>query len=93
VSGMPSVTIRKGTEGFMVDAHEPGTWWVWKTETTDVPLICCPQCKGIINMGADHAIAEDGTVTPSCKCLTSYCSFHANVRLERWRPPAPPKVF
>ena len=32
----------------------------------------------------DHAIAEDGTVTPSLDCPEDGCAFHEFVKLEGW---------
>lgn len=45
-----------------------------------------PQCKRLITLSINHKIADDGTVTPSCVCPTSYCQYHANVKLQDWKP-------
>jgi hypothetical protein len=49
-------------------------------------LLCCPKCAIDGDLG-NHAIAPDGTVTPSCVCRD--CGWHDNVKLIGWDPSAP----
>ena len=66
------------------DNGAPGHWWLWKTPTSDVVMVCCPKCKRLIHLSEEHEISADGTVTPSCVCPTGYCDFHAQVKLAGW---------
>jgi hypothetical protein len=54
-------------------------------------MVCCPKCKRLIHLSAEHEISEDGTVAPSCVCPTGYCDFHAQVKLAGWVVPAKPE--
>lgn len=82
-----TVMMRKSLEPFLAGLGVPGRWWVWPLAVgSKVVMICCPECRRIISISDDHKIADDGTVTPSCKCPTGYCDFHAKVKLEGWEP-------
>lgn len=88
MAGVQAVTVARSDESFLAGLGVPGHWWLWKGGEGNMILVCCPRCKKIIHLGEEHAVASDGTVTPSCKCPTSYCDFHAMVKLEGWMPPA-----
>lgn len=59
----------------------PGTWNLWTTGKRRV-LFSCPKCgdTGLL----DHAVASDGSVTPSVQCTKPGCGFHENIRLSGW---------
>lgn len=46
----------------------------------------CPSGHVLQVSRAVHAIAADGTCSPSFVCATRGCSFHEHVRLEGWEP-------
>jgi hypothetical protein len=47
-----------------------------------VVSIKCPLCGR--GMSVPHAIAADGTLTPSVVCPYEYCTWHEYVRLGGW---------
>ena len=47
-------------------------------------MVACPGCGQLASL-SEHAIAADGTVSPSLICPYDGCSFHEWVRLEGWR--------
>lgn len=74
-----------------VRRHETGTsfkrctWWpLWLTDgRLTATVICNNYHLGTLE---DHAIAADGTVTPSLECPDDGCAFHENVQLVGWDP-------
>jgi len=67
----------------------PHTWYPVPWSTGKSAVINCPQCgkSARLGQGADgHAIADDGTVTPSLICPHAPCPFHDHCRLEGWTP-------
>jgi len=84
-------------------------WRVWATPVggSRFVLMTCPKCglesrltgpiklvHGAMDRQGGHAIADDGTVTPSVecpagdphRCPSDACGFHQNVKLEGWEP-------
>ena len=55
-----------------------GVWEHWRGKV----LASCPQCGGVAVL--DHAVAADGTVSPSMECPYAGCEFHESVRLVGW---------
>jgi hypothetical protein len=49
--------------------------------------ICCPDCGVVGMLGGNHAVADDGTVTPSDVCQYPPCTFHDFVVLDDWARP------
>jgi len=66
------------------DEFTRGSWKPF-TKATGEPsaAFTCPVC-GTTGMLFDHAIAPDGTVTPSVVCPKEGCTFHEMIRLEGW---------
>lgn len=59
----------------------PGPWWATiKRDGRDLVQVKCPH--GHIADLIDHAITDDGAVTPSLVCPEEGCGFHAFVNLE-----------
>lgn len=66
----------------------PGTWWWMKGQAG--PTVSCPVCQKLhmlplVAVGGEelfHAIAADGTVSPSVICTR--CDWHDRIRLEGW---------
>ena len=56
--------------------HGPGTWRAVRSDTA--VRVSCPRCG--YDAELDHAIAPDGTVTPSLDCPGG-CGFHEHVKL------------
>lgn len=52
-------------------------WWFWK----GLVMLQCPNghCCHL-----PHAIAADGTVTPSAVCPVTGCGFHEHLKLDGW---------
>ncbi len=51
--------------------------------------VCCPDCGVHLMLSHEnHAIAPDGTVTPSLVCSNTHdaCAWHVFARLEGWPP-------
>ena len=78
--------------------REPGTWGIGGTDGQRTwACFTCPKCEERYAVGyRRHAIAEDGTVSPSFVCVTPGCTFHEYIRLVGWnlgslqpRPDAP----
>lgn len=45
----------------------------------------CPTCRRGVSIAKDvHAIAPDGTVTPSFVCKQYGCTFHEHIVLVGW---------
>jgi hypothetical protein len=80
------VEIRKSLKSFMSGFGIPGHWWIWKAPVADVVLVCCPQCRHMIDITESYTILNDGIVTPACKCPTSYCEFKGPLKLLDWVP-------
>lgn len=57
----------------------PGTFFA-----DDLALITCDQRHTLRMSGRVHAIAADGTVTPSWVCRYYGCKFHQHIRLAGW---------
>lgn len=66
---------------------EPGEWKpaIDASNGKRSASIVCPLCKQ--RSWLDHAIADDGTVSPSIVCPTEGCTFHVAGRLLSWDPP------
>lgn len=62
----------------------PG-WWPLETPTGRSAVVRCPECGTCATL-TGHAIAADGTVTPSLACPTEGCTFHVYAVLEGWTP-------
>ncbi len=68
----------------------PGPWWRpvllahVEGEERMSASIMCPNNHYATLM--DHAIADDGTVTPSVVCFVDGCGFHEFIKLEGWPP-------
>ncbi len=58
-----------------------GSWWRASLSPIVVSLKC-PSCGR--SMCIPHAIAADGTVTPSVICPYENCGWHVFVRLGGW---------
>ena len=62
-----------------------GPWW-WRTETPGMTYrpvwMRCPY--GHLGTLGDHAVADDGTITPSVQCPEPGCRWHETVRLDDW---------
>lgn len=56
-------------------------WYVWSDH--HIAMFRCP--KGHCGR-FDHAIAADGTVSPSVVCPEPGCGFHDHIRLKNWDP-------
>ncbi len=75
------------------DDTNRGVWspFVYGPERRQGAVVVCPDCGGGMSVGggnvfgSSHAIAGDGTVTPSVVCPYAGCSWHVFVRLEGWR--------
>jgi hypothetical protein len=53
-------------------------------------FIRCPSCNKVSLLRSSvHAVADDGTVTPSYVCPYPPCAFHEWVRLEGWPADSP----
>lgn len=61
----------------------PGTWLKTGGEGASV-WVACGGC-GARGMLSDHAIADDGTVSPSLVCPVE-CGWHVSGRLVGWTP-------
>lgn len=51
--------------------------------------VCCPACGVHLMLSREnHAIAADGTITPSLVCSNAHdgCTWHVYGRLEGWPP-------
>lgn len=48
------------------------------------PAIKCPTCGEIDELGGDHPIDKDGSVTRAWKCPTAVCPFFEWIELESW---------
>ena len=64
---------------------EPLQWLPVTRESSGLPPTASVTCEnrheGLIS---DHAIAEDGTVSPSVVCTQEGCGWHEYIRLEGW---------
>lgn len=60
----------------------PNTFWA---------ELCCPGCGKIALVGANHTVADDGTVHPSDVCPYPPCTFHEFIKLDDWARPATPR--
>lgn len=71
------------------DGWAPGRWRRWKHPVFPGPVhhdtagLQCPTCGRLFCL-ANHAIAADGSVSPSVVCPHPGCSFHEFVRLLGW---------
>lgn len=63
--------------------HLPGTWNLLRIGAKRSATFNCRACKRV-GFLVDHAIAPDGTVTPSVVCPSVGCTFHEFIRLEGW---------
>lgn len=68
---------------------QPGTWMPWKWGATKpyppTAVLCCPHCARACSLDPrTHAIAPDGTVSPSVVCPHTPCRFHEFARLAQW---------
>ncbi len=73
------IELRRGTDSDMFGRL------VWRAVgSSDGPKVLVSCDKGHIGSLADHAIAADGTVTPSLVCPDGGCDFHEHVRLVGW---------
>lgn len=78
------------------DALTPGTWKPLLWDGRNTARITCPKCGRTSVL--PHAVAADGTVTPSVVCAYSAvvecpherCDFHDMARLLNWADPPPP---
>lgn len=60
------------------------TWW---REQAGAVLIACGRGHiGVLKVPGLHAVASDGTVSPSCVCPREGCDWHEAVRLVGWVP-------
>lgn len=82
--------FRRGTEADYAE-RQPGVWHVVGVERYVAAI--CPLCRFVAVLccltrpeKADHAIAEDGMVSPSVGCPNAPCAFHEYVRLDGWVP-------
>lgn len=60
----------------------PLTWTLLRMGSRWSAMAVCP--NGHEGSLDDHAIAEDGVVTPSVVCPEKKCGFHDYVQLEGW---------
>lgn len=73
------------------DSFTPSTWRHWIdrdfVNRVDVRTACvtCPKCEKVMSL-KNHAIAENGAVSPSLVCPENDCDFHEFVVLEDWKP-------
>lgn len=64
-----------------------GTWVAARrTDGARTAWLVCPKCSKAIVLGKCHAIASDGTVSPSFVCTHAGCTFHEFIVLENWSP-------
>lgn len=60
-----------------------GTWW--KTgELVSIKCALCGRCATLRSSQGGHAIAADGTASPSVVCPYDACSWHVFVKLVDW---------
>lgn len=65
------------------DANDDqGCWWPVERDGIQRAVINCPQCGEGAYLG--HAIAADGTVTPSVVCPGKGCGWHVFAQLADW---------
>jgi hypothetical protein len=65
------------------DDMQRGPWWngLQRLHCKRTAMVRCP-CGEYLGL-QDHAIADDGTVTPSVVCPR--CDWHHNLKLEGWK--------
>lgn len=68
--------------GHRSDVSRRPRWWPAKVDGKDTARLVCP--NGHFGLLDDHAVAQDGTVSPSVQCPEEGCDFHEEVRLEGW---------
>ena len=62
---------------------QPGSWFPVKRENGErSAMLLCPKCGKAA--GLSHAIADDGTVSPSVVCPYDGCDFHEFIRIMDW---------
>ena len=58
----------------------------WAESDQDIAMCTCGYGHTCRMTARVHAVAVDGTVTPSYVCPVTGCTFHVMVRLEEWDP-------
>lgn len=53
-------------------------WW----SIGESVFVVCPGCRTTLRL--DHAVADDGTISPSLDCPIPGCAFHDFCRLVGW---------
>lgn len=80
-----SATLEETTAFWKTGKAPPGVWIPIETSEGRSADLVCPTCGRWASLQG-HAIAPDGTVSPSVQCPYS-CTFHENpVRLLGWPP-------
>lgn len=66
---------------------EPLQWLPVTRDSSGLPPTAGVTCEnGHEGLISDHAIAEDGTVSPSVVCTEEGCGWHEYIRLDGWAP-------
>lgn len=62
-------------------------YWFRRTTPHGTRVVCmeCPKC-GIVNELSDHAINDDGKVSPAVVCASRTCDWAGRVTLRGWAP-------
>lgn len=59
--------------------------WAPSTDPNVLAFLWCGNGHGAALVKDRHAIAADGTVTPSCVCPVDGCGWHEHERLLEWQ--------
>lgn len=78
------ITLPRGTWKD-VDQGRPGPYWIGpvrQTKKGDTANVVCG--KGHVGLIDEHAISDNGTVSPSVVCTEIGCGWHEHVQLIGW---------